>query len=110
MAAASELNIRARQDERTRRTIIARRRQEKARSATTPELGSATEDRTAAGDHYYVEGSPYAHLNLADGRYRCQNRTVRPGDRLYLPFGTPHRAIAGEAGSVRRTALWEGAP
>jgi ribosomal protein L16 Arg81 hydroxylase len=45
-----------------------------------------------------MNGSPYDRVKQED--ITCENITMVPGDRLYLPFGVLHRAVTGEGGSV----------
>ena len=43
----------------------------------------------------------YENLDL--GKMKCSNFTMHAGDRLYMPYGTLHRAVTGAAGSAHIT-------
>jgi len=43
----------------------------------------------------------YETLDL--GKMKCSNFTMHAGDRLYMPYGTLHRAVTGAAGSAHIT-------
>ena len=57
------------------------------------------------GREIFIEGSPYDDLTseTLQKTYACENVTMQPGDRLYMPYGVLHRAVTGEGGSTHVT-------
>ena len=58
---------------------------------------------TAPGENInvHMEEGPFDQLDMT--ALNCTNVTLNVGDRLYLPFGTIHRAKAGSTASVHAT-------
>jgi hypothetical protein len=72
-------------------------------SSSSGSGGNGGSSDGGSGSDYFVTGSPYDGIDLQSARYECGNHTLVAGDRLYLPFGTLHRAITGVGGSAHLT-------
>lgn len=70
------------------------------RFAKAQNLGTKKAFRTGRPLISY-SGTPYDDVNL--DHYDCSHITMKPGDRLYMPFGILHRAVTGAAGSTHAT-------
>jgi hypothetical protein len=72
-------------------------------AATLQQTGMDTNKHsTRPGDAYQppLEHELYSDLDSRSPSLKCVNVTMRPTDRIYLPWGTYHRGITGQAKSV----------